>query len=387
MSNAALSQASKAKKDEFYTQLTDIEKEAVHYREHFEGKTILCNCDDPYESDFFKFFAMNFNSLKLKKLIVTCYSGSPIAGEQLDLFSDFDNLPKRGKAYVATITEMKDFNGDGRIDLQDVQLLLKNGGCVSQLNGNGDFRSEECISLLKQSDVVVTNPPFSLFREYVAQLMEFKKDFLIIGNLNAVTYKEIFKYIMENKLWFGRSIHSGDREFRVPDDYPLNAATTRVDNEGKKYIRVKGVRWYTNMDVPERHETLLLYKTYYGHEADYPKYDNYDAIEVGKTEDIPGDYFETMGVPITMLDKYNPDQFSILGITKGREEFGIGPTKRYENPIQVNKDGTKTMGSKVDTGANLLHKNVPTDCTYYTADNADGYLTQTYPRLLVRRKK
>ena len=313
--NRNLQQARKAKKDEFYTQLADIEKELKHYKDQFRGKIVYCNCDDPYESNFFKYFAANFNALGLKKLITTSYSGSPIAGQQLPLF-EIEGLkeikPKDAEAHRIEINEVPDFNKDGAIDLKDIEQLLKHTANVcAPLKGNGDFRSQECIELLKQADIVCTNPPFSLFREYVAQLVEYDKKFLIIGNLNAITYKEIFPLIKENKMWLGVSIHSGDREFRVPDDYPLNAAGYRVDKEGNKYIRVKGVRWFTNLDYKERHEELTLYKKYTPEE--YPKYDNYNAIEVSKTSDIPMDYDGVMGVPISFLDKHNPDQFEIVG--------------------------------------------------------------------------
>lgn len=320
--NKDLHAANKAKKDEFYTQLSDIELELKHYKEHFKDKVVLCNCDDPYESNFFKYFSMNFNQLGLKKLIATCYDGSPIADSQLSLFEvaeiDKEQAAEK-KAYKIEITEVKDENGDGAIDLSDVETLIKNNkNVLSLLKGNGDFRSEECIELLKQADIVVTNPPFSLFREYVAQLVDFQKEFLIIGNVNATTYKDCFQLIKENKLWMGASIHSGDREFRVPDDYPLNAAGYRIDENGIKYIRVKGVRWFTNMDYKERHEDLILFKKYSPEE--YPKYDNYDAINVDKTSDIPADYNGVMGVPITFLDKYNPEQFEIKGIDRYVED-------------------------------------------------------------------
>ncbi|MGI6013223.1 MAG: adenine-specific methyltransferase EcoRI family protein [Oscillospiraceae bacterium] len=318
MSTTTLEKAKRSKADEFYTQLSDIEAELRHYREQFRGKVIFCNCDDPYESNFFKYFALNFNFFGLKKLIATCYGGSPIMGEQLSLF-DVEPLQfvveDAKPAYKIEITEVSDENGDGAIDLADVEWLLKNRkNTLSLLEGNGDFRSEECIALLKEADIVITNPPFSLFRQYIAQLMEYDKKFLIIGNQNAVTYKEFFPLIMQNKVWLGCSIHSGDREFRVPDTYPLSAAGYRVDNEGKKYIRVKGIRWFTNLDYKERHEELILYKRYTPEE--YPRYANYDAIEVSKTANIPYDYDGEMGVPITFLDKYNPDQFEIVGSSR-----------------------------------------------------------------------
>ena len=302
--NDALNRASKAKKDEFYTQLPDIDAELQHYEAHFKNKTVLCNCDDPFESNFFKYFALRFNYLGIKQLIATCYDSSPVAGEQLSMF------PER-RPYMIRIREVKDMNGDGSTDLSDItEYLLRNKKNIARPLINGDFRSEECIELLEEADIVVTNPPFSLFREYVAQLIQYGKKFLIIGNVNAITYKEVFPLIKSNQLWLGYSIHSGDREFRVPDDYPLTAAGCRIDEKGQKYIRVKGVRWYTNMDYIERHADLDLWKKYTPEE--YPQYDNYDAINVDKTADIPCDYFECMGVPITFLDKYNPEQFEIV---------------------------------------------------------------------------
>lgn len=306
--------AKKNKADEFYTQLSDIEAEMRHYKEQFHGKVVFCNCDDPYESNFFKYFAMAFNFLGLKKLIATCYIGSPVASTQLTLF---DNEPPDNKTtkspHKIVITEVDDYNKDGAIDLADVEWLLRNKkNTLTRLEGDGDFRSQECIKLLEESDIVVTNPPFSLFREYIAQLMEYGKKFLIIGNVNAITYKEVFPLIKDNKVWLGQSIHSGDREFRVPEHYPLEAAGFRVDENGVRYIRVKGVRWFTNLDVPCRHEKITLYKKY--NQTENPNYDNYDAVEISKTADIPYDYDDYMGVPITFIDKYNPEQFKIIGL-------------------------------------------------------------------------
>lgn len=325
--NADLGAAKTAKKDEFYTQLTDIEKEMRYYRRHFQGKVVFCNCDDPFESNFFKYFVLNFNRLGLKKLIATCYYSSPIAGQQLHYdfdangqmtFSFEDNAEESGnrgkRPYMAVVTQVYDTTGDGGVDMLDVAELFKSGkNELVELEGDGDFRSRECLELLDESDIVVTNPPFSLFREYVAVLVEHQKHFIIIGNVNAITYKEIFPLIMENKLWFGASIHSGDRKFYVPDDYPLNAAGCGVDEDGKRYIRVKGVRWYTNLDLKQRHEEMILVKRY--NPEEYPMYVNYDAIEVAKTSDIPCDYAGLMGVPITFLDKYSPEQFEILGFS------------------------------------------------------------------------
>lgn len=334
--NGNLHKAKKQKNDEFYTQLSDIENELRHYKQHFRGKVVFCNCDDPYESNFFKYFAMNFNRLGLKKLITTGYITSPVLGKELAPFEDEAGTPKN-QPYVVYINEVTDINGDGRTDLDDVRLLLKmKRNTRRKLHGDeiypaGDFRSAESIALLKQADVVVTNPPFSMFREYVHQLMGYGKCFLIIGNINAITYKEIFPLIKLNKLWIGASIHSGDRKFYVPDNYPLNAAGCGIDEYGKRFIRVKGVRWFTNMDYDKRHEILDLYKEY--NLEDYPKYDNYNAINVNKTAEIPCDYDGVMGVPITFLDKYNPEQFEI---------FGLSASAGY-NPIIV---GIPFLGKK-----------------------------------------
>lgn len=311
MANKNLNSAKTAKKDEFYTQMSDIEMELQHYWPHFHDKVVLCNCDDPYESNFFKYFALHFNHLGLKKLICTCYNGSPIQGDELTFSFDFGDEEPKKIAHKVVITEVKDLNGDGAVDLSDVRILLQNDKNVLSTLETGDFRSQECIELLKEADIVVTNPPFSLFREYIAQLMEYEKKFLIIGNVNAITYKEVFPLIMNNKVWFGPSISSGDRKFNVPIDYPLNAAGCGIDTNGKRFIRVKGVRWFTNLDHKKRHEELDLVCRYSPEE--YPTYENYDAIEVSKTVDIPYDYSGAMGVPITFLDKYNPEQFEIIG--------------------------------------------------------------------------
>ena len=298
-SNNNLHKAKDSKKDEFYTQLSDIENELKHYKDHFKDKIVYCNCDDPRVSNFFQYFSFNFEALGLKKLITTCYKN-----QDAELFSQNESEQAIYLEYEG------DKNGNQVPDISEIG--------IRSLSGDGDFRSAECIELLKQADIVVTNPPFSLFREYVAQLIKYEKKFIIIGNLNAVTYKDIFKLVKENKLWFGKSIHSGDREFRVPNDYPLNAAGSRTDDDGNKYIRVKGVRWYTNLDYLERHEDLLLFKEYTPEE--YPTYDNYDAINVDVTKHIPKDYKGAMGVPITFLDKYNPEQFEIVKFRKGNDD-------------------------------------------------------------------
>ena len=320
--NKNLNSAAKAKKDEFYTRIEDIENECGHYTKFFRDKIIFCNCDDPYESNFFAYFAMNFNTFGLKKLISSSYVDSPIVQTSLN-FDDspnkIENFDVKKDAFKVELTEFKDWNGDGREDLYDVKYFLQNNlGAIKKLSGDGkyspgDFRSKESIEMLKQADIVVTNPPFSLFREYVKQLIDYDKKFLIIGNINCITYKEIFPLIKENKMWIGTSIHSGDRKFFVPENYKLNAATCGIDESGRKFINVKGVRWFTNLDYRQRHEDILLWRSYKDEPELYPKYDNYDAIEVSKTMNIPKDYDGVMGVPITFLDKYNPDQFEILG--------------------------------------------------------------------------
>lgn len=286
--NKGLQEANKAKKDEFYTQLTDIENELRHYKEHFKGKTILCNCDDPRVSNFFKYFAFNFEFLGLKRLIATCYKN-----QDIDLFSD-----NKSEKAVYIIYD-GDKNGNHIADNEELD--------VKELNGDGDFRSKECIELLKQSDIVVTNPPFSLFREYVAQLIEYDKKFIIIGPQNAIKYKEIFPLIKENKVWLGFGFRGSAAHFINThyDDY----ATATDHIEGM--IRVSGVVWYTNLDIRKRHEDLPLFMRYTPEL--FPKYDNYDAINVDKTKNIPCDYNGVIGVPITFMDKFSPDQFEIIG--------------------------------------------------------------------------
>lgn len=297
--NSNLTAAKKAKNDEFYTQLTDIEKELVHYHDQLRDKIIFCNCDDPEWSNFWYYFDLNFDFIGLKALIATHY--------------DLEKPTYKLEIRRDPVTGAK---------LPPVRTDLKQ---------NGDFRSSECVELLKSCDVVVTNPPFSLFREYVAQLMQYDKKFVIIGNMNAITYKEIFPLIKGDRLWYGPSISSGDREFGVPDAYPLQAAGFRVDEHGKKYIRVKGVRWYTNLDHAKRHEPLTLFRRYADDPSKYPKYDNYDAINVDKTADIPEDYDGVMGVPISFLDKYCPEQFEILGDSRFHDGQDFSDDINYVN--------------------------------------------------------
>lgn len=307
MANKNLNAAKVAKKDEFYTQLSDIERELQHYWKHFRGKVVLCNCDDPYESNFFKYFALRFNQLGLKKLICTCYNGSPVTGNELAIhFDGFDDDEPKKIAYKVEITEVKDENGDGAVDLSDVQYLLKSDRNVLSILKTGDFRSQECIELLKEADVVVTNPPFSLFREYIGQLMEYKKKFLIIGSQKSIGCKEIFPLFQENKIWWGYGFKGAAAHFFSPYE-----DTATAGDHKKDMIRVSGVTWFTNLEIPKRSEEMDLVCRYSPDE--YPRYENYNAIEVGKTTDIPFDYPGIMGVPITFLDKYCPDQFDIVG--------------------------------------------------------------------------
>jgi len=316
--NKNLHSARTAKTDEFYTQLVDIEKELKHYKDQFRGKVVYCNCDDPYESNFFKYFASNFNALKLKKLVTTSYSGSPIVGGQLPLFQVAGSKGKQ--PFKIEIKEVPDIDKDGAINLDDVKYLLKHDkNTATPLKGSGDFRSDECIELLKQADIVVTNPPFSLFREYVAQLMEHKKKFLILGDQNAITYKETFGYIKDDKLWLGYD-NGGTKWFQVPMDYDITTESRKKIVNGVKYFSMGRILWFTNLDTTKRHENFVLYKKYTPKE--FPKYDNYDVINVDKVSDIPMNYRGVMGVPITFVDKYNPKQFEILGVANSARWIG-----------------------------------------------------------------
>ncbi len=352
MARKDLAQAKDAKKDEFYTQLDDIAKELKYYKDYFRDKVVFCNCDDPYESNFFKYFALNFNALGLRKLIATCYNGSPVSGNELLLdFGTTVDDPKK-IAYKVEITEVSDMNGDGAINLADIQYLMQNDkNVISVLQGNGDFRSPECVELLKQADIVVTNPPFSLFREYVAQLVKYNKKFLIIGNQNAITYKEIFPLIKDNKMWLGLTMNGSNRWFQVPDSYPT---CHKIEN-GKKYAFVAQVVWFTNLDHYVRNEELLLYKHYTPEE--FPKYDNYDAINVNRATDIPMDYEGVMGVPITFLHKYKPEQFEILGAT---ESEGKG----FSNGLWIESSGVAQAlvhGERVYKRIFIRHKKQTTN--------------------------
>ena len=375
MANTNLANAKTAKNDEFYTQYPDIQKEINAYLDYdpnvFRGKTVLLPCDDPEWSNFTKFFAQNFELLGLKKLISTSYAPEskrykipyqPTLFETQQPYFNPDKSKTNGKIFVLD----RDMTGDNRINIDDLQWQY--------LEGDGDFRSKEIRKLRDEADIIVTNPPFSLFREFVAWLMESGRQFLVIGNVNAISYKEVFPLIKENKMWMGVSIHSGDREFGVPDTYPLEASGWRIDEKGNKYIRVKGVRWFTNIDHGRRHEPmqLMTMAENYKHSKHkelrerkaYIHYENYDAIDIPFTDAIPSDYNGAMGVPITFLDKYCPEQFVILGITDRGNEYGI-KTKEF-----TPKD-TPLYGDLNRRGAIMV----------------DGQLKSTYARILIRKKQ
>ena len=392
MANSTLSNAKAAKKDEFYTMFYDIETEMEAYLDYnpdvFRGKTVLLPCDDPEWSNFTKYFAQNFEELGLKKLISTSYAiNSKVikAGIQTSFLEtaspkfDKSKTNTNGKIFVLE----KDTTGDGKINLEDLEW--------DYLEGDGDFRSEEVKKLRNEADIIVTNPPFSLFREFLAWIVEADKQFIIIGNINCVTYKEVFPLLKDNKVWMGCTIHSGDREFGVPDEYPLEAAGCRIDENGKKYIRVKGVRWYTNIDHGSRHDPLSLMSMadnikYSKHKEiqgkNYQHYDNYDAIEIPYSDAIPCDYEKMIGVPITFFDKYCPEQFEIVGITK--TWFGMA-NKVYPKQIQVSKTGKKTIVTKLNDGP-VIELDGPLDGeVYYIVEGK--YYTQAYARILIRKKQ
>lgn len=334
--NSNLHKANKAKNDEFYTQLVDIEKELKHYKDQFKGKVVYCNCDDPFESNFFKYFASNFKALGLKRLIATSYKPSPIANTQLGLFGDDKTLePVKGRpkknANKFIINDVSDIDGDGAFDLRDVaeQLKANKNNEWSPLEGDGDFRSPESIELLKQADIVVTNPPFSLFREYIAQLVEYNKKFLILGDHNAITYKEVFRLIKENKLWLGYD-NGGTKWFQVPDDYDIPTESRKKFEKGIQYFSMGRIVWFTNLDTVKRHQEITLYKKYSPEE--YIKYINYNAIEVSKVVDIPSDWGGVMGVPVTFLDKWNPNQFEIIGMAEDNGKGMSGGIWDGKNP-------------------------------------------------------
>lgn len=379
MATQLMDKAKKNKADEFYTRLVDIENELKFYKPQFKDKVVFCNCDDPYESNFFKYFALNFNYLGLKKLIATCYDSSPVAYTQLSLIDCGKTTPnKNRKAYKIEITEVNDFNADGAVDLADVEYLLKNKeNTLKLLNGDGDFRSKECVELLKQADIVVTNPPFSLFREYIEQLIAYNKKFLIIGNKNAITYKEIFSLIKAGKLWLGYRNINSDMWFMVPENYPYEKII-----DGKYLKHVMGC-WFTNMDTAKRHEELTLYKSYTPEE--YPTYVNYNAIDVSKVTDIPCNYNGYIGVPITFLDKYSPEQFEIiaLGIV-GSIDFSS------ERKMEILKDGKGTGKFTVNAKGTLYRKYNPNFDKKPPAfkDAITGELySSIYARIIIKRKE
>lgn len=396
MANKNLTNAKRVKNDEFYTQYQDIQKEVEKYVEYdpdvFRGKVVYCNCDDPFESNFFKYFANKFKSYGIKKLITTSYVGSPIAETQLQLFgsgeiNNKEKSPERKnkKAYKIEINKVSDLTKDGITNLNDVKYLLKhNKNASSLLHGDdkyaaGDFRSRECIELLKQADIVVTNPPFSLFREYIKQLVDFNKKFLIIGNMNAITYKEVFPLLKENKIWLGNNykVNAGAMFFEIPEDIANleQVREVKTNEHGKKvYVtRVQGVRWFTNLDHGRRHEPLrLMIKAEvirYVTKKPFEKYDNYDAIEVSLVKNIPSDYKGVMGVPVSFLDKYNPDQFEILGtsdngLVDDKYKKTPGLTKEFVDDYYkaggtgAYKEGNPTAGYYENNVAKMAYKRI-----------------------------
>ena len=315
--NSSLNNAFTSRKDEFYTEYEDIAKEIGYYKDCFRGKKVLCNCGDSTQSNFFKYFILNFEELGLTSLISTSYAGSFIE-EQLN---QADLLPRAYKAIVTNVPNTKPNLPDGSLDIK--RIFATEGNSLEPLNGDGDFRSPECEELLRDAHIVVTNPPFSLFREYISQLYRHNNDFIVLGNMNAATTKEIFPLFRDNKIWYGRSIRSGDRKFYVPNNYPLNAAGCGVGEQGRCFIRVKGVRWFTNIDSGILYKPLPLTQEY--DPVANPAYDNYNAIEVGRTANIPANYKGIMGVPITFLDKYSPDQFEILMLANGNARTNTDP--------------------------------------------------------------
>lgn len=363
--NSGLQQAKTQKQDEFYTQYSDIQKEIESYLEFnpntFKGKTVYCNCDDPFESNFFKYFAANFNKLGLRRLISTSYDGSPIAG-QGTLFPEYNEgngNRQKPKAVAVVVDSVKDEDGDGTTNIEDVKLFLKRNKAARKAlradehYAGGDFRSAECVSLLKEADIVVTNPPFSLFREYIGQLVKHNKKFLLIGNQNAITYKELFPLIKDNKLWLGVD-NAGTKWFQVKDNYDISTESRKKVVNGVKYFSMGSIMWFTNLDHGRRHQPLQLmtmeenlrFSKKLKGKKQYDRYDNYDAIEVSTYKEIPSDFKGVMGVPITFLDKYNPEQFEILG---SDASDATPPTKKYLKKVRVVdgqrlKSNTGTMG-------------------------------------------
>lgn len=380
MATKFMDKAKREKADEFYTQLADIENELRYYKEQFKDKVVFCNCDDPFESNFFKYFALNFNHLKLKKLIATSYDSSPIAFTQLSMFDCGKTVSnKNRKAYKIEITEVSDYNTDGAIDLADVRYLLKNKqNTLTILDGDGDFRSEECVALLKQSNIVVTNPPFSLFREYVAQIIGAGKDFIMIGNTNALTYKEIFKLFKENKIRTGNTNFNVGMYFYVPDNYEKYH---KIENN-RKMVRVSTSCWFTSLPVKKHNEFLTLYKRYTPEE--YPKYENFNAINVDKYIEIPYDYDGNIGVPITFLDKYNPEQFEIVAL-------GIVGSINFtsERKMEILKDGQGTGKYTINAKGTLYKKYNPAvnkkPPAFKDVETGELY-SSIYARIIIRKR-
>jgi hypothetical protein len=379
-SNSWLTAAKASKQDEFYTQLSDIENELRNFRKHFKDKVVLCNCDDPFESDFFKYFVMNFRRLGIKKLIASCYAGSPVQGQELALF-DLAGMTEAQAAarrpYKIEISDIPDADGDGSIGLPDVEYLLRHdANILTALEGDGDFRSDECLALLDEADIVVTNPPFSLMTEYLPLLVERGKSFLVLGNINQAMYSELFYLVKDGRVWLGAN--SGHFWFRVPDHYEPKATDYRQDNTGQKWRRMGGICWFTNLDHKKRHESMVLVEKYSPEK--YPTYDNYDAIEVSRTVDIPEDWEGVMGVPVTFLDKFNREQFEIVGAAK--TWYG-GATKTYPQQTQVSKTGVVSTVTKLNDGAVLKVDKAPVGKTHYILDGE--FYIQKFARLLIRR--
>lgn len=402
MANKNLASAKKTKNDEFYTQFEDIQKEVESYLEYdpdvFRGKVVYCNCDDPFESNFFRYFVLNFKKIGLRRLITTSYNPSPVANTQIGLFGDDKTLSKpKGRAKITAnkfiINEVSDIDGDGEFNLKDVAQQLRenrnNEWCP--LDEDGDFRSKEAVELLNEADIVVTNPPFSLFREYIKQLIDHEKKFLIIGNLNAITYKEVFPLLKENKVWLGNNskVNGGAMFFEIPEKIANLEQVREVKTNsegGKVYVtRVQGVRWFTNLDHGRRHQPIPLMTgaevVKFVTKSNFKKYDNYDAIEVSLVKNIPSDYKGMMGVPISIFDKYNPDQFEIVGYEKSHELR----TKTYPKQLQVSRSGKESYVTKLNDGASIKVDSPPDNMTYYVVDKE--YYVQAYKRIFIRHKK
>ena len=383
--NKTLGKAKMQKKDEFYTQLSDIENELRHYKNHFKDKIVFCNCDDPYESNFFKYFALNFNVLGIKKLITTCYVSSPVMGKEFSYFIDesgqlsfalSENSTRvqeenERKPYKVEISEVTDENKDGRIDLADVEYLMRNKkNTMTLLDGDGDFRSPECVELLKEADIVVTNPPFSLFRDYMALLIEHEKSLIVIGNQNALHYKEIFPLIQDNKLWLGYGFSRGNAYFKIPANSDTTQYAKGVYDTTTGLVKFRNCVWLTNLDIDKRHEEMLLFKPYTADK--YPTYENYNAIDVSSVADIPCDYYGNMGVPDTFLQFYNPEQFEIVGYGRGDflPEIECVPVDFLNDYRKQGGQGHITAGMK--------------SLCYYDNDKKAKF---PYSRIIIRRKQ